>query len=94
MMQAEMEIRYAERAQAHAEGVRDGIKRVKFLLERNKVEMPPDVAEKIFGEPLNYDSTNDGTTSFAQKWRGVARGAEETLKDDPRFQALMRKYPK
>ena len=88
-MRAEMELRRANIRQARAEGVREGIRRVKVLLERNKVEVPPDVAEKIFGEPMNYDEM-----TFAQRWRGVARGAEENLKDDPRFQSLMRKYPK
>ena len=89
MMRAEMELRSANRSQARAEGVREGIRRVKILLELNKVEVQPDVAEMIFGEPMNYDET-----TWAERWQGVAKGAEEKLKGDPRFEALMRKYPK
>ena len=91
MLQAENELKYAKILQARAEGVQEGIRRVKRLLEKNKVEVPPDVAKLIFDEPMNYDEPEDGMT-WAERWRGVVK--EEDLKGDPRFEALMQKYPK
>ena len=91
MLQAENELKYAKILQARAEGVQEGIRRVKRLLEKNKVEVPADVAKLIFDEPMNYDEPEDGTT-WAERWRGKFKPAD--LDGDPRYDALAEKYLK
>ena len=91
MLQAELELNYAKKLEARAEGVQEGIRRVKRLLEKNNVEVPPDVAERIFGEPMNYGEPDDGTT-WAERWRGKFKPAD--LEGDPRYDALAEKYLK
>ena len=89
MLQAENELKYAKILQERAEGVQEGIRRVKRLLEKNKVEVPPDVAKLIFDEPMNYDEPEEGMT-WAARWRGKFKPAN--LEGDPRYDALAKKH--
>ena len=53
MFESGRAIREAKKAQIRAEGVQEGILHVKTLLEENNIELPPDVAEKVFGNSKN-----------------------------------------